>query len=122
MFLIPEVLHGMSRTMFWIGVHSLIEILRCTGFIFYCFKFFKISISIFHGISQMFDIFVTDFHVIALIFPCSNAESERKIKRLLEGCHLRFGSSIGALVGGGVYFGYGAQPMFYGAGDLFGIC
>ena len=44
------------------------------------------------------------------------AESERKIKRLLEGCHLRFGSAIGALVGGGVYFGYGAQPMFYGAG------
>ena len=46
----------------------------------------------------------------------STAESERKIKRLLEGCHLRFGSSIGALVGGGVYFGFGAQSMFYGAG------
>merc|ERR1712168_398694 len=57
MFLIPEVLHGMSRTMFWIGVHSLIDIL-------------------------------------------STAESERKIKRLLEGCHLRIGSAIGALVGG----------------------
>lgn len=78
MFLIPEALHGMSRTMFWIGIHSLIEIL-------------------------------------------SNAESERKIKMLLETCHLRLGSSLGALVGGAVYFGFGAEPMFYGAASLCGL-
>lgn len=78
MFIIPEVMHGMSRTMYWIGIHSLIEIL-------------------------------------------SNAESERKIKRFLEGFHLRIGTSLGALIGGAVYFGYGAQAMFYGSASICGL-
>ena len=39
---------------------------------------------------------------------------------LLSGCHLRLGSALGAIVGGAVYFAFGAQPMFYGAASICG--
>jgi len=75
MFLIPESIHGLSRGLFWIGIHALIEYL-------------------------------------------SNAESERKIKQLLSGCHLPLGSAVGAVVGGAVYFAAGANLLFYGTSGL----